>query len=144
MSRAHVTDTNSIQLAPAAGAGIGKLVADELLKDPEFIPLMKAAFLGALRAEIHFYDRESKSWESRPDERIRLQAVMGCLAHMEGEPVKRIIHQHLGGQGEVNPLAALEASPALRDAARRMLEKSEFKTRKQRKVEPADVDAVEV
>ncbi len=115
------------QLAPAAGAGIGKLIADALLADPDFIPLMKAAFIGALGAEIHFFDKAAGGWQSRPDYRIRLQAVMGCLAHMEGEPVKRIIHQHLGGGPTIDPLAAMQDSPALREAVRRTLEKAEWR-----------------
>ena len=143
--RVRVNPETSVQLAPAAGAGIGKLIADALLADPEFIPLMKAAFVGALKAEIHFYDRESKSWESRPDDRIRLQAVMGCLAHMEGEPVKRIIHQHMTN-GVIDPLAALKESPAAREAMRRLLEKAEWRhsgqseSKRPKTAQPVDVE----
>ena len=60
--------------------------------------------------------------------RAQLQTLTLVLAHMEGEPIKRVIHQHLGGNGTVDPLAALQESPALRDAARRMLEKAEYRT----------------
>ena len=140
-------NTISTQLAPAAGAGIGKLIAEALLADPEFIPLMKAAFIGALGAEIHFFDKAGGGWQSRPDYRIRLQAVMGCLAHMEGEPVKRIIHQFLGGQGKVDPLAALRESPALREAAADMLQKADWKTsgrQAYKKPKPAEVVGEEV
>lgn len=49
------------------------------------------------------------------------------MAHMEGEPVKRIIHQHLGGAGAPDLLGALQESPALRDAARALLEKADWK-----------------
>lgn len=145
-SRARVTPQN-IQLAPAAGVGIGKLIADALLSDPDFIPRMKEAFMGALVAEIHFFDKAGGGWQSRPDYRIRLQAVMGCLAHMEGEPVKRIIHQHLGGTGEIDPLAAMQDSPALREAVERTLAKAKWRESGRRgngknakPVEPASMD----
>ena len=63
---------------------------------------------------------------------------------MEGDPVKRIIHQHLGGAGAVDPLAALRESPELRQAAKRMLEKAEFRTRHTKQAQPAEGDATEV
>ncbi len=118
------------QLAPAAGAGIGKIIADRLLSDPEFIPLMIEAVTNGLKATRTEYTGHGKDREAEqvPDFKTQLQAFALLLAHMEGEPIKRIIHQHLGGQGAIDPLAALQESPALRDAAKRMLEKAEFKT----------------
>lgn len=141
-----MTDNTQIQLAPAAGAGVGKLVADELLADPGFVPAMKAAFMGALRAEVHYYDREAKEWCSRPDDRIRLQAVMGCLAHMEGEPIKRVVHEHLSNSGVLDVAGALRESPALVEAVQREIEKAQWRTsgfqphKRPRKVEPATLD----
>ncbi len=122
--------SNETQLAPAAGAGIGKIIADKLLSDPEFIPLMIEAVTNGLRATRTEYTGHGKDREAEqvPDFKTQLQAFALLLAHMEGEPIKRVIHQHLGGTGSVDPLAALQDSPALRDAARRMLAKAEWRT----------------
>ena len=142
-------ETNQISLAPAAGAGIGKALADELLKDAAFVPLMRQTALDCLHAMApRRWDKESDTWICDPDYRVRAQMFFGLLAHMEGEPVKRIIHQHLGGAGTVDPLGALRESEALRDAAKAMLEKAEWRTsgRKAYKVPkqavPAEPDSV--
>lgn len=51
----------------------------------------------------------------------------GLLAHMEGEPIKRIIHQHLGAGGEQPDFVkALRESPALLTAMKREIEKAEW------------------
>jgi len=119
----------TLQLAPAAGAGIGKLVADALLANPDFIPLMRDALLGGLEATTRHWDREAKQFEIEPDFKVRIQAFSMALAHMEGEPVKRIIHQHLGGDGQIDLGAALRDSPALQAAIERQLENARFKDR---------------
>ncbi len=145
--------TETAFLAPAAGAGIGKALADELLSRPGMIKLMADVAEGGLKATTpRRWDKNADEWVSDPDFRVQTQTLFMLVAHMEGEPIKRIIHQHLGGNGNVDPLAALKDSPALRDAARRMLEKSEHHTlspsgrskREQRAAERADADAVEV
>ncbi len=118
---------DNLTLAPASGSGIGKILADALLADPDFVPAMIAAAKGGLNANRSFYDKAAGGVITEPDERVRIQTLALLLAHMEGEPIKRIIHQHLGGAGEVNPLAALKESPALRESARRMLENAEWK-----------------
>jgi hypothetical protein len=115
------------QLAPAAGAGIGKMLAEDLLARPGFIREMADVIAGAIRANTRHWDRDAKEFIVEPDHKIRLQAFFGIVAHMEGEPIKRIIHQHLGGSGTVDPLAALQESPALRDAAKKLLEKAEWR-----------------
>ncbi len=124
------TIANIATLSPAAGAGIGKVLADALTSDKEFLPLMIDAAKDGLKAERSFWVKDGMSGrlETEPDMRIRTQTLFGLLAHMEGEPIKRIIHQHLGAGGTVDPLAALQASPELRAAARRELEKAEWRT----------------
>jgi hypothetical protein len=68
-------------------------------------------------------------WLVEPDMRTQSAMFFGLLAHMEGEPIKRIIHQHLGGEGGVvDPLAALKDSPALQAAVERTLEKAKWRT----------------
>lgn len=121
--------SETLTLAPSAGTGVGKLLADALLSDPEFLPAMIDAAKGGLKATRSFWCGKGAAGylETEPDERTRIQTLALLLAHMEGEPIKRIIHQHLGGAGTVDPLAALQDSPELRDAARRMLEKAEWK-----------------
>lgn len=132
-----------ITLAPMAGAGIGKLLAERLLAEPGFVDSMVAAVVNGLKATRSFYVKD-EGMHTEPDAKTQLQAFALVLAHMEGEPVKRIIHQHLGGAGGIDPLAALQESPELREAAARLLQKAEFRTRHSKKAEPADAPAVEV
>lgn len=135
-------------MAPGAGAGIGKILADALLADPEFVPAMIAAAKGGLKAMRSFYDKGAGGVVSEPDHRVQVQTFALLLAHMEGEPVKRIIHQHLGGAGGVDVLGALQDSPALRDAASKMLEKANWRTsgnqasKRPKKVSAEPVDEV--
>ncbi len=125
-----MSEDTVISLAPAAGAGIGKKIAEALLADPEFIPLMKAAIINGLRASRSLWvkgpDGKSKLI-NEPDSKVQIQAFALTMAHMEGEPVKRIIHQHLAGDKELNPLGALRDSPELLDAMRDLVEKAEFR-----------------
>ncbi len=134
----------TMTLAPAAGAGIGKVLADRLLAEPGFVDSMVDAVMNGLRATRSFWKGKGETAElvTEADSKCQLQAFALVLAHMEGEPIKRIIHQHLGGTGAVDPLAALQESPELRDAAKRMLEKAEWRQsgRKAKKAQPADLD----
>lgn len=135
------TAQETVTLAPAAGAGVGKLLADSLLTDPEFIPLMRKTAIECLNAMApRRWDKETGSWVSDPDCRVRAQMFFGLLAHMEGEPVKRIIHQHLGAGGQVDIMGALRDSPALLAAAEREIEKAKFRDRhkKAKPVQAAD------
>jgi hypothetical protein len=115
----------STSLAPAAGSGIGRKLADMLLDDPEFLPCLKAAFMDGLKAETWYYDAQAKQRCSAVDYKTRLNSAVSLLSHMEGDPIKRVIHQHLGG----DPASALQdelvSSPALRTALRRRIEAAE-------------------
>lgn len=135
------------QLAPAAGAGVGKLFADALLADPEFLPALKAAAMDGLRANRSYYDGAQKRVVTEPDARVRIQSVALLLAHMEGEPIKRVVHQHLGSTEGVDVLGALRDSPALQTAMERALEKARFRDRPgrgrrptEKQAEPVDVE----
>ena len=131
-------------LAPAAGAGIGKILADKLLADPEFERLMVDAAKDGLRATRSFSVGRGGDArvETEPDFRTRIQAFTILMAHMEGEPVKRIVHQHVGTGGAIDPTAALRDSPALQDALAHLLNKAQFRDRNSRKAKT--VEAVEV
>jgi len=120
----------TMQLAPAAGAGLGKLVAAELLAIPDLPKEMALVIHRAMRATTRRWDPGAKDWIIDDDMRSQLQAFALTLAHMEGEPVKRIIHQHLGGDGQIDLGAALRDSPALQAAIERQLENARFKDRK--------------
>ena len=126
-----MVQTEIVSLAPAAGSGIGKQLADELLKRPDFVKKMADAMEDALEATLpRRWDASAKDWApADPDCKVRINAVALLLAHMEGEPIKRIIHQHLGGNGMIDPLSAMKESPALRDAAKRLIEKAEWHER---------------
>lgn len=126
-------------LAPAAGSGIGKMVADALLAEADFIPAMKAALMGGLTATI--YTRTGM----QPDFRTRLQAFVSVMAHMEGDPIKRIIHQHLNdGDTKQSVVDALQDSPALLESVKRVIANAEFKDRNKRKRGSVEVSADEV
>ncbi len=134
-------------LAPAAGSGIGKMLADALLATEGFADLMADVVRRGLVAQTRRWDPAAKDWCVEPDMRAQLQTLTLVLAHMEGEPIKRVIHQHIGNGGSIDPLAALQDSQALRDAARRLLEKSEFRTRnvgKGKRGKAGEADVVEV
>lgn len=136
--------SETLTLAPASGSGIGKQLADALLARPDFLPAMVEAAVGGLTAERSFWCGKGADGylEKEPDMRTRIQTLALLLAHMEGEPIKRIIHQHLGGNGKVDPLAALQESPALREAAGRLLEKANWRTSgKQKHKAPRQADA---
>ena len=94
-------------LAPAAGRGIGRQIADALIADSEFIGLMVAAFKDALTAHSSHFDKESKLWVAEVDAKTRLSAAEAILAHMEGEPVKRIITQAIGEVEKAPDVAAV-------------------------------------
>lgn len=133
--------TEQIALAPAAGAGVGKLLADALLADPDFLPSMKSAVMNGLKAQRSWWDRNQNRSVSEPDGRVQIQTLSLMLAHMEGEPVKRVIHQHLGPEGGVDVLGALRDSPALQTAMERALEKARFRDRPNRGRRPAEKQA---
>jgi hypothetical protein len=136
--------STEIQLAPAAGAGIGKEIAANLLARAGFIDKMADALDNALTATRRTWDAGSKSWIEEPDTRSQLQAFFGCLAHMEGEPIKRIIHQHTGTGKAVDPLEALRESPALREATRRALDKAEWRQSGRNGKAPKQADAADI
>lgn len=120
------------------------MLADQLLSDPEFIPLMRQTAIDCLHAMApRRWDKESGGWVSDPDMRTRAQMFFGLMAHMEGEPVKRIIHQHLGNGGKLDVGAVLGDSPELTAAVERELQKAKWRHsghqahKKPKKVEPA-------
>ena len=115
---------------PGAGSGIGPALAQHLLARPDFIDLMAAAFFDALNAQQFFYDKHAKEWHGEPDYKTRLAATLAVLAHMEGEPIKRIHHQitaRTGAPGrseEESLVAQLTQSPALRRKVEQSLRKA--------------------
>ena len=119
---------------------MGKLLADYLLAQPNFVEDMGQVICRAIKAKSRRWDREAREFLIEDDCKIQLQAFALCVAHMEGEPVKRIIHQHLGGNGSVDPLAALHESPALLDAVERLTAKARWKEsgRNAKKAEPIE------
>lgn len=145
-----MAQTETLSLAPAAGSGIGKLVFDALLADPQFIPLMVQAALGGLSATTSFYNPATREVIEKVDFKTRLQTWLALTAHAEGEPVKRIIHQHFGGEGRIDPGAALADSPELAAAVERELQKARWKHsgrqdhKKPKRAQPAELVEPEV
>ncbi len=139
-----MSTATDLTLAPAAGAGIGKMLADILLADAEFVPLMCKVARECLKAHTHRWIAEEKRTVEVPDYKIQAQMFFGLLAHMEGEPIKRVIHQHLGAAG-IDPTAALQESPALLAAVEREVQKAKWRhsgtqahKRPQKKVEASE------
>ena len=127
-ARERTMETN-LALAPAAGQGIGKQLFDRLLSDPQFLDDLAEAARDGLKAMTpRRWDKASGSWECDPDYRVRTQTLFGLLAQAEGEPIKRILHQHMGSTEGIDPLAALRDSPALLAAVKREVEKAEWRT----------------
>ena len=119
-------NNEQLSLAPAAGSGIVKLLADALLARPNFIGELVEVIESGFHAAKRFWDPETKTWIQEPDVRTRIATLTLVLAHMEGEPIRKIIHQHIGAGGGIDPLVSLRESPATRDAMRRMLEQAEW------------------
>ena len=137
-------NTESLTLAPMAGAGMGKRLADYLLAQPDFIKEMGDVILRAIKAKTRHWDREAREFMIEDDCKVQLQAFALCVAHMEGEPVKRIIHQHLTGPGGPDLGAALRDSPELQAALESELQKAKWRTSgKQPHKRPKKVQAVE-
>jgi hypothetical protein len=124
MSTPEEENEGPLSLAPAAGGGIGKMVAASLLGRPDFVEELAQTALGGLRAVRSIGTRDGPITE--PDYRVRVQTFFGLLAHMEGEPVKRVVHEIKRSSG-FDPLAELQENPELRAAARHLLEKSEWR-----------------
>ena len=131
-AQACMKESTELILAPAAGSGIGKAIADDLLARPEFAKKLADCLERGLTATRRVWVSTGKGegyWEEEPDTRSQLQAAFGIMAHMEGEPVKRIIHQHLGGAGNGFDLqGALKDSPELSAAVERELQKANWRT----------------
>ena len=138
-------DDTQLTLAPAAGAGLGKKVFENLLADDKFARDVADTYRDCLRATVPpRWDKGKGEWIESPDYRTRLAAIVSLFAQAEGEPIKRVIHQHLGVAGkDVDPLAALQDSPELREALRSILEKAEWRhsgrKASKRPVKPAEV-----
>lgn len=131
----------TMTLAPAAGSGIGAKLANALLADPDFLPAMVQAAQDGLHATRSFYDKGAGGVVTEPDFRVRIQTLALLLAHMEGEPIKRVIHEFR--KGGVDPTEAL-SSPAAIEAAERMIAGAKAHARKTasqaKRVEPVTVD----
>jgi hypothetical protein len=107
-----------------AGSGIGKQLAEKLLERDDFLRLLEEAVVAALQANLQpRWDPNAKAWAPAvPDAKTRLAAVLGLMAQLEGEPVRRIVHQHLGGGGVLDLHAVLRDSPELREVLARELQ----------------------
>ncbi len=133
----------NLSLAPAAGSGIGKLLAEKLLSRPDFVEHMVDAVMNGLTATRSFWVKgaDGKSeLVTEADSKVQLQAFALVLAHMEGEPIKRIIHEHI--DAKVDPLAVLHDSPSTVEAMERLLAKAKWRDsgRNTKKAEPAVLD----
>ena len=137
-----------VSLAPAAGAGIGKQVAENLLARPGFAERVADALDRALSASKRLWDKEAGAdgkggWVTEQDTRCQLQAVFGIFAHFEGMPIQRIIRENIGTAAGFDLDAELRANPALAEGLRRKLENAEWRKsgRNAKRVKPAEPEA---
>lgn len=135
-----MSNESTLALAPAMGAGIGKMLAEKLLAHPEFVQLMVDAAIDGLKAMTpQRWDKDKKTWTRDPDFRTRSGMFFGLLAQMEGEPIKRIVHQHLGSAVTREDLVGLlHESPELQAAIERTLSNAKFKTRNVKRAQPVE------
>lgn len=124
-----------VALAPNAGSGIGRLFFQALLANPKIVELLTEAAIGGLKADVSFRDRKTGEIVSTPDFRTRVQTLTMLLAQAEGDPVKRVIHEHTTS-GALDVMSALQASPGLLQAVEREVEKAKFRSRKVKVAEP--------
>lgn len=129
-------------IAPGAGSGLGKQLAAEWLADPDFAREIAQGWRECMQATRTYYDKAAGGNVTEPDYRVRLQAIMGAVAHIEGEPIKRVIHEHTGPTG-LDTLAAMQDSPALLEAVKREVAKAEFRTRNKKRERVATTVEVE-
>lgn len=109
-------------MAPGAGSGIGKKIADNLLARPGFVDRLCDALDHALTSTLRRWDKDAKDWSIEQDTRCQLQAAFGILAHMEGEPVKRILHAQISAGKD--PTDMLFQSPELVASLERRLDQA--------------------
>ena len=121
----------TLDLTPAAGSGIGRKFATALVSDDELVKHMKAAAMDGLQATTGHFDK-AVGWVETPDFKTRLAALFGILSHLEGDPLKRVLHQHSG----LPAVNFNEMSPATIAAAEREIAKTKFRTRRQKPAAP--------
>lgn len=140
----HAPNPSQLALAPAAGSGIGRAFAEGLAARPDFVPSLVAAAIDGLKATRSYWSKAEDRHVTEPDYRTQLQAVALILANLEGEPVKRVVHQHLHtGNGGLDVTEALADSDAMREAMRRELQKADVRARKKgRRPDPAPAEIV--
>ncbi len=139
-----VSATEQMMLAPAAGAGIGRALAEKLLANPDFLPAMEAAVMGGLRAHSTLWDKEANSgkggWMKAEDHKTQVMTYVQVLANMEGAPIKRIVSQRINEAVSATDLMELiHASPALASELQRTLDKAAFRTRNVKKAESVEL-----
>lgn len=141
MSAKNHAPQGQLALAPGAGSGVGRAFAEGLTARPDFVPALVQATMDGLRATRSYWSAADKRHITEPDFRTQLQAVALILANLEGEPVKRVVHEHLhAGNGGLDVTEALADSDAMREAMRRELMKADARASKRR---PRKVEAAE-
>lgn len=125
-------------LAPAAGSGAGEVIAAEFVARPNWVKKCVDALYTALDAKTVVVCRDGTE-HSSPDGRTQLMAVIAVWNHLSGEPVKRIIHEVRRGRDAESLQDELTRSPALREAAREMLDAAEKSAGSGAAVEPSAV-----
>jgi len=135
----NTTQQDLSALAPAAGTGIGAQIAAGFLARGDWLALCVDALVAALQANCKVYDKANNCLVTYPDGRTRLEAVHKIWSHLEGEPVKRIIHEVRRGRDAESLQDDLARSPALREAAAEMLAAAERQAAGGAQVEPGAV-----
>lgn len=135
-----MTKPKEIELTPAAGSGLGRQLAADLLARPDCVKLLADAFMDGLTATAKYWNKELKMWVPEPDYKTRLAAAQAIISNIEGEPIKRVQVHQITTEPSAKDAKAIErltASPALQGALQRQLDRARRNT-------PAGVDTVDL
>jgi hypothetical protein len=123
-------------LEPETPATHGSMTLTELLESlPDVRRKIAQAWIDGLGATKWAYDLESKKKVVEPDHKLRGENASKLAAYLEGMPGQTLIVKTPRGSGSGGRLvgddqeaafdAAMAASPALREAMRKRLERAE-------------------
>ena len=146
--RTKINDALSL-LAPGAGSGMGAELAARILSRPDWLDLCEAAIVHGLTAQMRFFDKAANDGKGgfviMQDAKTQVATVTAIWSHIEGDPVKRIVHE-VHGDPDVAAAAdeQLASSPGLRAAMRRRLDAAERAAKSLPQPEPKRVEAIDL
>jgi hypothetical protein len=108
--------------------GLATIAArDALMADPDLLGLVLGGAVRCLGATRSHYDKATKDYVSELDGPTVMRAVALLLAYRDGMPAQTTVNLTVGAAkgAELSVEEAMQASPALREKLRQMLQKAE-------------------